>query len=107
MPGFISGNWDQAGRVRKDGLGGAIGHKGPGKGPEGSKSNLVFSTILEPGQLSLPGRERSFLRPASSRQNLHFLMKFHYSGPRTFNFPKYFLILDQTGGKQVSDERRF
>ena len=74
LPGLILEPWDQAGKVQEDGSGGHIGCEGPGKGPR--PPNLTFSGIFEPGQAVVAPSRQSLLRPATTRQNLHFPNEF-------------------------------
>ena len=92
---LISGPWDQPRSAREDKPGGGIGCEGLGEGPR--PQNLTFFIIFEPGRAVVEPSRQSLLRPATTRQNLHFPLIFHYSGPRTFIFLRNFTILEFLG----------
>ena len=75
-----------------------MGHRsrGSGRKPRAPKP-YVFFTIFAPGRAVVEPSRHSLLRPATTRQNLHFPLIFHYSGPRTFIFLRTFIILEFLG----------
>ena len=95
LPALILGPRDQPRSAREEGPGGGIGCEGPGEGP--GPPNLTLFTIFEPGRAVVEPSRHSLLHQTTTRQNLHFPLVFHYSGPRIFIFLRNFTILEFLG----------